>query len=63
MAESWATDSVGRMLLHITGTEVISSAWEVAVGGPEVQGYNPLLTTEQVQGRSRIHGNLFKEQQ
>lgn len=63
MAESWATDSVGRMLLHIKGTEVYSSAWEVEVGGPEVQGCSPLLTTEQVQGQSRIHGNLFKEQQ
>lgn len=63
MAESWATDSVGRMLPRIMGTEVYSSAWEVEVRGPEVQGYGPLLTTEQVQGQSRIQGNLFKEQQ
>lgn len=63
MAEIWATDAVGRMLLHIMGAEVYSSAWVVEAGGPEVQGYSPLLTTEQVQGQSRIRGDLFKEQQ
>lgn len=63
MAEGWGTTSVARMQPRIMGTEVYSSAWEVEVGGPEVQGYGPLLTTEQVQGQSRIHGNLFKEQQ
>lgn len=46
MAEIWATDAVGRMLLHIMGAEVYSSARVVEAGGPEVQGYSPLLTTE-----------------